>query len=87
MFQLGDLEEVSIFDDNESNHAKVPRIVTVRAREQSECVGLGMRNDGVKEMLYNCTPTIPYSYISQMFLRRAMSGVVPFASVSACTRA
>ena len=38
MFQLGDLEEVSVFDDNESNHAKVTRIVTIRAREQSERV-------------------------------------------------
>jgi hypothetical protein len=84
---MGDLEEVSVFDDNESNHAKVPRIVTIRAREESERVGLGMMNDDVKEMLYNCTPTIPYSYIRQMFLRSAMSGVVPFASVSACTRA
>lgn len=66
MFQLGDLEEVSDFDDNESNHAKVIGIVTIRAREQSERVGLRMMNDGVEEMLYNCTPNIPYFYPSDV---------------------
>lgn len=87
MFQLGDLQEVTVFDDNYLNHAKMTRIVTTRAREQSERVGLGMVSDGVNEMLYNCTPSILYSYFHQMFPRLAMGGVVHFASVSAYTRA
>jgi len=87
MFQLGDLQEVTVFDDNNLNHAKMTRIVTIRVREQSERVGLEVMNDGVNEMLYNCTPSIPYSYSRQMFLQRAVDGLVLFASVSACTRA
>jgi hypothetical protein len=51
MFQLGDLQEVSASDDNNVNHAKMTRIVTIRAREQSEGVGLRMMNDGVNETL------------------------------------
>jgi hypothetical protein len=87
MFKLGDLQEVSVFDDNNFNQAKITRIVTLSVREQSERVELGMMNDGVNEILYNCTPNIPYSHFRQMFLRRAMNGLVLFASVSACTRA
>jgi hypothetical protein len=87
MFLVGDLQEVPVFDDNNLNHAKMTRIFTISVREQSERVGLVMMSDGVNEMLCNCTPTTPYSYFRQMFLRRAMSGVVLFASVSACTRA
>jgi len=77
---------VPVFDDNNLNYSKMTRIVTIRVREQSERVGLVMVSDGVKEMLYNCTQNVTYSYFCQMFLRRAMSGVL-LASVSACTRA
>jgi len=82
---FGRLTGVSDFDDDNLNHAKMTRIVTIRGREKSERVELGMMNDGINEMLYNCTPTIPYSYFRQMFLRHGMGGVILFASVSACT--